>query len=141
MDKNVIVLQEIYKTVGMGITGIDDVKEKIKDNVILKEFIDAKKKYQVYKKEIESVLGEYDKKPSEINPVIKVSNNIYTDMKLMNTSDSKIVKMIMEGTNKGIIKLEEIKNNENIDDKDIKNILLELLDLFNYQITAWKKYL
>lgn len=141
MERNIIILQEMYKTVSMGMLGIDEVKDKLEDKVIQKEFIDAKKKYQSYEKEIVKLLEKYSEEPKEINELIKISNDVYTDMKLMSPTDSKIVKMMMQGTNSGIIKLQEIKNNEKITDNDIKSLLLELLELFEYQISAWKKYL
>jgi hypothetical protein len=141
MNKNIIILQEMYKTVTMGIKGIDEVKNKITDKVLLKTVIDASKKYEAYKLAIVDKLKEYEEKPEEINKIIQVSNEIYTDMLLINTDDAKITKMLMEGTNKGIIKLQEIKNNEKIDDEKVKNIVLELLSLFQDQINAWKNYL
>ena len=141
MDKNIIILNEMYKTVSMGIIGIDDTIEKIEDKVLEKSMLDAKKKYQVFKMDITKTLKKYKEEPAEINPVLKISNEIYTEFKTINTSDSKIVKMLMEGTNKGIIKFQEIKNNEEIDNEDIKNLLNELLELLEYQISAWKEYL
>lgn len=141
MDRNIIILNEMYKTVSMGIVGIDDVVEKIEDKVLEKSMLDAKKKYQIFKLEIAKVIKKNKKEPAEINPALKVSNEIYTEIKTIKTSDSKIVKMLMEGTNKGIIKLQEIKNNEKISDENIKKILLELLELLEYQINAWKEYL
>ena len=141
MERNIIILQEMYKTVSMGMLGIDEVKDKLEDKTIKKEFIDAKKKYQIYEKEIVDLLNKYYEEPKEINELIKISNDLYTDMKLMSATDSKIVKMMMQGTNSDIIKLQEIKNNEPIDDDDIEKLLNELLELFEYQIRAWKKYL
>ena len=141
MKRNIIVLQEMFKTVSMGISGINDVKGKIKCSKLKDSVIDAKKKYQRYKRKIVNTLKEYDVKPDDINILIKLSSGIWTDMKLTNASDSEIVGMLMEGTNKGIIKLQEIKNNENIDDKKISRLLDKLLKLFEYQVNAWKLYL
>lgn len=141
MERNIIILNEMYKTVTMGIIGIDDVIEKIDDKALEKSMLDAKKKYQIFKMDITKVLKKYKEEPAEINPLLRASNEIYTEFKTIKTSDGKIVKMLMEGTNKGIIKLQEIKNNEEISDEDIKKILLDLLELLEYQISAWKKYL
>ena len=62
-------------------------------------------------------------------------------MNLMNSSDGEIVGMLIEGTNKGIIKFQEIKNNEEITDKKISKLLNKLLELFEYQTTEWRQYL
>ena len=47
--------------------------------------------------------------------------------------------MLTEGTNKGIIKVEEILNS-NVNEK-VKTEAEELLDLLEFQIKSWKSYL
>ena len=141
MKRNIIILQEMFKTVSMGISGIDEVKNKIKNEQLKNTLLDAKKKYQKYKRHIVALLKKYNTQPEDINSFIKISNGIITDMKLIKSSDSTIVSMLIEGTNKGIIKLQEIKNNENIDDKKVAKMLKELLMLFEYQTNTWKLYL
>ena len=141
MKRNIIILQEMFKTVSMGISGINDIKGKIKNEKLKTSILDAKKKYQRYKRKIIQLLKEYDTKPEDINLLIKITNGLWTDMKLMNSSDGEIVGMLIEGTNKGIIKLQEIKNNEGINDKKISKLLDKLLDLFEFQTNAWKYYL
>ena len=141
MKRNIIILQEMFKTVSMGISGINDIKGKIKNEKLKTSILDAKKKYQRYKRKIIQLLKEYDTKPEDINLLIKITNGLWTDMKLMNSSDGEIVGMLIEGTNKGIIKLQEIKNNEGINDKRVIKLLNKLLELFEFQINAWKYYL
>ena len=141
MEKDIIILQEMYKTLSMGAESIHDVIDKIDNKTIKKEMKDTQKKYLKYKSEVEEILDEYGEEVKEVNPLIKVYNDIYSEIKLMNAPDNKIVEMMMKGTNKAIIKLQEIKNNESIEDKRIIKILNELLELFEYQVDAWKKYL
>ena len=141
MKRNIIILQEMFKTVSMGISGINDIKGKIKSDKLKESIIDAKKKYQRYKRKIVQLLKQYDTKPDDINILIKITNGLWTDMKLMNSSDGEIVGMLIEGTNKGIIKLQEIKNNEGINDKKISKLLNKLLELFEFQTNTWKLYL
>ncbi len=47
--------------------------------------------------------------------------------------------MLTEGTNKGIIKVEEILNSET--DKKVTELAEELLELLEFQIKSWKSYL
>ena len=141
MKRNIIILQEMYKTVSMGINGINDIKGKIKSEKLRISILDAKKKYQRYRRKIISIIKEYNTKPNDINVFIKITNSLWTDMKLTNSSDGEIVGMLIEGTNKGIIKFQEIKNNEGINDKKISKLLNKLLELFEYQTTEWRKYL
>ena len=141
MKRNIIILQEMYKTVSMGISGINDIKGKIKSEKLRISILDAKKKYQRYRRRIISIIKEYNTKPNDINVFIKITNSLWTDMNLMNSSDGEIVGMLIEGTNKGIIKFQEIKNNEEITDKKISKLLNKLLELFEYQTTEWRQYL
>ena len=59
----------------------------------------------------------------ELGAMAKLSSGMMSNMKLMmDKSDSHIAKMMMEGTNKGLISLEELKNN--YDGKDEKLIAM-----------------
>ena len=129
---DITVLNELYKIVAMGIIGIED-------KTLAKTMSDAKKKYMVNKIDITKMLNELGEKPTEINIIIKTFNEIYTGIELIKCDDAKIAKMLTEGTNKGIIKVEEILNN-NIDYK-VEKLAEELLELLEFQIKSWKSYL
>ena len=100
---------------------------------------DAKKKYMVNKMDITNILKELGEEPTEINIIIKMFNEIYTGIELIKCDDAKIAKMLIEGTNKGIIKVEEILNSEM--DKKVTELAEELLELLEFQIKSWKPYL
>ena len=136
---DVEALNELYKVVTMGIIGIDEVKGHIEDKALAKTMSDAKKKYMVNKMDITNMLKELGEEPIEINIIIKMFNEIYTGIELIKCNDSKIAKMLTEGTNKGIIKVEGILNCET--DKKVTKIAEELLELLEFQIKSWKSYL
>ncbi len=136
---DVEALNELYKIVTMGIIGIDEVKGHIDDKIFAKTMSDAKKKYMVNKMDITKMLKELGEEPIEINIIIKMFNEIYTGIELIKCDDSKIAKMLTEGTNKGIIKVEEILNSET--DKKVTELAEELLELLEFQIKSWKSYL
>ena len=136
---DVEALNELYKIVTMGIIGIDKVKGHIDDKIFAKTMSDAKKKYMVNKMDITNMLKELGEEPIEINIIIKMFNEIYTGIELIKCDDSKIAKMLTEGTNKGIIKVEGILNCET--DKKVTKIAEELLELLEFQIKSWKSYL
>lgn len=136
---DVEALNELYKIVTMGIIGIDEVKGHIEDKALAKTMSDAKKKYMVNKMDITNMLKELGEEPTEINIIIKMFNEIYTGIELIKCDDSKIAKMLTEGTNKGIIKVEEILNCET--DKKVTELAEELLELLEFQIKSWKSYL
>ena len=132
-------LYEMYKIVTMGIIGIDEVKGHIEDKTLTKTMSDARKKYMVNKMDITNMLKDINEEPEEINIIIKMYNEIYTGIELIKSDDAKIAKMLTEGTNKGIIKVEEILNS-NVNEK-VKTEAEELLDLLEFQIKSWKSYL
>lgn len=132
-------LNEMYKVVEMGIIGIDNVYEKLEDKSLVKTMLDAKKKYQVYKVDLAKMLNSYGEETKGINVFIKMFNDIYTSVDLMNKDDMKIVEMLIEGTNKGILKLEEVLNEDL--EKDVIDIAKSILELLEFQIKKWKEYL
>ena len=123
----------------MGIIGIDEVKGHIENKALAKTMSDAKKKYMVNKMDITNMLKELGEEPTEINIIIKMFNEIYTGIELIKCDDAKIAKMLIEGTNKGIIKVEEILNSDM--DKKVTELAEELLELLEFQIKSWKPYL
>ena len=129
---DVEALNELYKVVTMGIIGIDEVKGHIEDKALAKTMSDAKKKYMVNKMDITNILKELGEEPTEINIIIKMFNEIYTGIELIKCDDAKIAKMLIEGTNKGIIKVEEILNSEM--DKKVTELAEELLELQNFKL-------
>lgn len=136
---DVKALNELYKIVSMGIIGIDEVSGHIKDMKLAESMSSAKKKYMVNKTDIVNMLKELGEDPIEVNIIAKSFSEIYTGIELIKSNDSKIAKMLIEGTNKGIIKVEQILNS-NLD-KSVNKLAKELLDLLEYQINSWKAYL
>ena len=132
-------LDEMYKVVEMGIIGIDNVYEKLEDKTLVKTMLDAKKKYQVYKVDLAKMLNSYGEDKKGINVFIKMFNDIYTSVDLINKDDMKIIEMLIEGTNKGILKLEEILNEDL--ENDVIDIARNILELLEFQIKKWKEYL
>lgn len=136
---DVEALQELYKVVSMGIIGLDEVKGHISDKVLAKTMIDAKKKYSTNKMDITKMLEKLGQEPQDVNTFVKMFNEIYTGIELINCSDEKIAKMLIEGTNKGIIIVEQVLNSKL--DKKVLNLAKELLELLEFQINNWKPYL
>ena len=139
---NIDILNEMYKVVTMGIVGIDEVKDKILCRELKDIIISERKVYQKYKLEISKLLNKESETPKEINMFVKMFNDMYTDIKLIKDDDKKIVKMMIEGMNKGILKLNGFKNNDmdNLN-KDEQKIFVELLDELESQINKMKPYL
>ena len=139
---NIDILNEMYKVVTMGIVGIDEVKDKILCRELKDVIVSKKKVYQQYKLKISKLINKEEETPKEINMFVKLFNEMYTDIKLIKDDDKRIVKMMIEGMNKGILKLNGFKNNDldNLNSEEQK-LLLDLLDTLEEQINNLKPYL
>lgn len=139
---NIDILNEMYKVVTMGIVGIDEVKDKVLCRELKEIIVGKKKVYQQYKLKISKLLNKEEETPKEINMFVKLFNEMYTDIKLIKDDDKKITKMMIEGINKGILKLNGFKNNDldNLNSEEQK-LLLDLLATLEDQINNLKPYL
>lgn len=139
---NIDILNEMYKVVTMGIVGIDEVKDKVLCRELKEIIVGKKKTYQQYKLKINKLLNKEEETPKEINMFVKLFNEMYTDIKLIKDDDKKITKMMIEGINKGILKLNGFKNNDldNLNSEEQK-LLLDLLATLEDQINNLKPYL
>lgn len=142
MKRDIEVLNKMYKVVDMGIIGIEEVIKKVDDSCLEKVMLDQKKEYLVVRSDIKNLLDEYEEDPKGISTMARVSNDIYTNMKLMgNENNQEIAKMMLEGTNRGIMDVTKIKNEENFKNEAIKPIIDHLLDILEYNERELKKYL
>ena len=132
-------LNEMYKVVSMGIEGLNMVTDKVDDKALQKTLIDALKKYKIYLKDIEESMEKRKEEVQDISGFTKMANKVITEVELMDSDDKKIIKMLILGTNKGIVKLEELLNKDL--DSTEKSFAEKLLKLLEYQIKSWKVYL
>lgn len=132
-------LNEMYKVVSIGIEGLNMVTDKVDDKALQKTLIDALKKYKIYLKDIEESMEKRKEEVKDISGFTKMANKVITEVELMDSDDKKIIKMLILGTNKGIVKLEELLNKDL--DSTEKSFAEKLLKLLEYQIKSWKVYL
>ena len=117
------VIVKLYQNVDMGVVGIESIEDKIKTRALAKTVLNQKEEYQNLKQELLSFCKDYNVQEKELGTMAKLSSGMMSNMKLMmDKSDNHIAKMMMEGTNKGLISLEELKNN--YDGKDEKLIAM-----------------
>lgn len=122
MDEKQIIVK-LYQNVDMGVVGIESIEDKIETRALAKTVLNQKEEYQNLKQELLSFCKDYNVQEKELGAMAKLSSGMMSNMKLMmDKSDSHIAKMMMEGTNKGLISLEELKNN--YDGKDEKLIAM-----------------
>ena len=145
MDKNVELLEYIYKNSEMGVFTINELLKDLeeKDNKIkglAKEELD---KYEEFKEKSEELIKKYDydvkknKLSSKIMPSMGISHEVNSD-----NSDSSIAHMLTEGITMGIVDMEtKIKNYKDSAEKDIVKLAKDFLKFQQDELEKLKDYM
>ena len=136
------ILLKLYQNVEMGIVGIEAIEDKIESRSLAKLILNQKKEYEVLKEKLVSLCSKYNVEDKELGGLVKLSSDMMVTMKtLMDKSEHTIAKMMMEGTNKGLIQLEELLNNYQGKDEKITELIKETIDLEHQNNEELKIYL
>ena len=141
-EENINALDEINKGAFMGMDALNFILEKVEDPG-LKSILDEQyKDYKKIAKEIEAVYPKYDDdEPHETSPMNKVMTWFGIEKKLfMESSDSKIAELLLQGVNMGIIEGKRILNNKVID-KKVHDIVQKYVDMQEEHVEILKEYL
>ena len=142
MNEEVEFLQFIYKNAEMGVIGIDNIVTKVKDEKFEKVLKNQREEYNNICREAENILKKYGKQNEEIGTMAKVSSALMSEMSLLkDDSNQNIAKMMIEGTNKGIIEITEKLNAYNGSDAEIVVLATKLKNTEEKNIEELKKYL
>lgn len=141
-NKNIEFLNTIYQIAEMGVIGINDVIDKAKKSEFRTFLEEQKKQYDEILNESEMIFTSYGAQEKEIGKMAKVNSKVMSEMKLMkNKEDSEIAKMMVEGTTKGITKLESAMNAYNENDEEAVQLAEKLLASLKNNIEDLKIYL
>ncbi len=142
MNDHIEFLNYIYQNAEMGIVGIDDIITKVKDEKFEKLLQEQKSDYENICKEAINILKKYGKEQKELNKMAKMSSYMMVKMKTMNDcSTSNLAKMMMEGSNKGIIEITEKLNAYNEPDEEITALANKLLETEQNNLDDLKTFL
>lgn len=131
------LLNTIYQSATMGVSGIDDIYYKIKNPKLIKLIKKEKKEYQRIIKSVKKLAENYEEKLCEINMLSKLSSEVISQLKIMKeNSDEEIIKMMIEGTYKSL----GLLSTKILDCKDdkIKKLASEFIDLLEGNIEELK---
>ena len=142
ISEEVEFLNYIYKNAEMGIIGILNIITKVKDEEFENLLNSQKEEYNNICKEAESILKKYGKSNEEIGTIAKVSTAVMSEMAMLkDNSINNIAKLMVEGTNKGIVEITEKLNAYNNKDAEIVVLANKLQKLEENNIEELKKYL
>ena len=141
-NKNIEFLNSIYQISEMGVIGINDVIDKVSKSDF-REFLESQRaEYDEVLRESEGILTSYGAKEKELGMMAKMSSKMMSEMKLMkNNDDTEIAKMMVEGTNKGILKINEAMNSYNEEDEEATKLAQKLVRILENNIDGLKIYL
>lgn len=135
-------LNTIYKTSEMGIVGIDDVIDKASKEDFRNILNEQREDYNKILQDAIRLYTAYGMEEKELNALVKMNSKVMSEMKLMtNNSDETIAKMMMEGTNKGIIKINKTMNENPDADEEAIKLAKKLLKIMEHNIEDLKIYL
>ena len=142
MIEDIEFLNVIYENAKMGIVGIDDIKKDIKSEELIKVINEQKNDYYAICTKAMKLLSITNDERKNVSPIAKLMTYIDSRMKLIqDDSDSNIAKMMIEGSNMGIIKLTEHLNNYKGDNKKIISLAENLLEIEKRNLKNLKKFL
>lgn len=136
------VLDELNKGACMGMDAIKFVIDKVEDEEFRKLL---EKQYEGYNRISESICKlypEYSKdEPRETNAMNKVMTWYGIEMKtLMDSSDSKLAELLLQGTNMGIIEGRRLMNHKHTDEQ-VEKIVSDYVKNQEKAVEDLKKYL
>lgn len=141
-NEEVEFLQFIYKNAEMGVIGIDNIIGKVTEEKFEKVLQGERNEYENICTEAEDVLKKYGKQNEEVSAITKVSTKVMSEMSMLKDDSVKnIAKLMIEGTNKGIIEITEKINAYDNSDAEIVVLANKLKVTLEKNIDELKKYL
>ncbi|MBQ4583928.1 MAG: hypothetical protein IJA94_03485 [Bacilli bacterium] len=142
MEKDLDFLNYMYKNAQMGIIGIDNVIGKVKGKQLKTLLEKQRVQYEEVCNQATELLKKEEADIQGVNTMARVSTTFMANMELSKEpNDSCIAKMMIEGTNKGIIEINEKLNNIPNIPKKIVDLAKRLLKTEQNNLEELKKYL
>ena len=142
MKKEIEYLNFIYQNAEMGLIGIDDVLENVSDEDFVNLLHEQRDDYKVILNETREMIINEGYEPKENKELSKITSNLMVKMNAKKeNSISILAKLMMEGTNKGIIAIQEKINNFDVSNDKINDLANKLLELEEKNIENLKKFL
>ena len=132
MESNdtVRLLKECDAGTKMGVSSIDEVLEKVRDEKLKQLLQESKDHHEKIENEICEQLEKHDAGEKDPNPIAKGMSWMKTNMKMsMDNSDATVADLITDGCNMGVKSLNRYLNQYKDADKTSKKICGELVSI------------
>lgn len=124
------LLRECDAGIKMGIESIDDVLSKVENQKFYDALVKCKREHEELQGEIQGLLGDYQDRGKDPNPMAKTMSKMKTNMKLMmDESDATVAGLMTDGCNMGVKSLNKYLNQYEAADEVSKDITKRLINL------------
>lgn len=139
-NANVTFLNLIISNAKMGIIGIDAVLDRVESSEILKIIKEQRAEYDNIIHMGKKLLTKYGVEEEAVS-VKEVTSKIMSKIMVSGSDDKKIVKMMMEGNEKGVIAITQRLNEYEDKDHEIVKLAKKLLATEEHNRDEFKQYL
>lgn len=141
-EYNQKAINDIYKNAHIALQSISDLIPAVDDDGIKNELIEQYEGYEKLIGNISTFMAENQIEPKDVNPMKKAMLWSSIKMKtLFNNSKNQVAEMMINGTVMGINELTAMKNESTNLNKEIADLLDQLLTLEEEYEQRLKKYL
>ena len=140
-NNNVEILNLIYKNAEMGFIGIDTVLPKIENEKIAHLVGEQRKEYKNICKSVEKLITRYDAQVEGVSTPKEIMSKIMSELMTLGAGDTKIVKMMMTGNERGIVEIQEKLNMYHDLDEEVLELAQKLLSTEEHNRDEFKPYL
>lgn len=142
MKDNIEFLNYIYQNARMGIVGIENIEEKITDIDLKKIIKEQLNDYEKICEEVIQIFVKHNKKEKDINAMAKINTYLSSNLNLIGKDpNQEIAKLMIKGSNTGIIEITEKINKYKEADENIIKIAKKLLKIEERNLEQLKPYL
>ena len=140
--ENINALDEVNKGTTMGMEAIHFLIDKVENDDFRKVLDGEYKKYEQIAKRVCEIYQKYsDKLPHKVSGITKAMTWGGIEMRTMiDTSDSKIAELLLQGTNMGIIEGRKLLNNKDVNE-EVNDLISEFVTMQEDSVETLKKYL
>ena len=136
------LLRECDAGIQMGISAIDEVKDKVKNREFCGLLDGYQREYAQLQNEIQGLLHTYNDEGKDPNPVAKGMAWIKTNISVaMNETDQTVADLITDGCNMGVKSLNKYLNQYGAADGRAQDFAKKLIELQERQLKEIRVYL
>lgn len=141
-ENEIKILNYILQNCEMGAETSAVLLERIKDSKLASKIREQNDTYNSILDKVRGLIASKDGSFKSVGGMQKYMADMMIKMKTaMDDTSSNIAEMIIQGTNMGIMELTKIINSNDLEDKEIRSLVEELLKFENKRLEEMKAFL